>query len=65
MSEPFQTQFGWHIVQLLGRRQAQQSDENRRNLAYQAIYNRKSEDVIQHWLNEIKDTAFIEYDLDQ
>ena len=65
MSEPFQTQFGWHIVQVLGRRQAQQSDENRRNLAYQAIYNRKSEDVIQHWLNEIKDTAFIEYDLDQ
>ena len=29
------------------------------------LYNRKSEDVIQHWLGELKDTAFIEYHLDE
>jgi len=63
-SEVFQTQYGWHIVQVLGRRQADQTELTRKNKAYDAIFTRKTEEVLQHWLSEVKDAAFIEYHLD-
>ena len=65
MSKPFQTQFGWHIVQVLGRRDIDKTEEDHRNRAYQAIFARKSEEAIQQWLSELKDSAFIEYHIGQ
>lgn len=65
MSAPFQSRFGWHVLQVLGRRDVDQTDSDLKDKAYQAIFARKSEEVIQHWMGELKDTAFIEYHLDE
>lgn len=65
MSKPFQSQFGWHVVQVLARRDTDETDEKLRNRAYDAIFARKSEEVIQNWLGELKSQAFIEYHIGQ
>ncbi|MDE2344892.1 MAG: peptidylprolyl isomerase [Gammaproteobacteria bacterium] len=61
VSEPFKTQFGWFIVEVLGRRQVDQTREYTRNKAYEAIYQRKSEEIIQQWLTALRGSAYIEY----
>ena len=61
ISEPFKTQYGWHIVQLLGRRTQDVSDEMLRNRAYGELQQAKSEDAIELWIRELRDNAYIEY----
>ncbi|HEX2585363.1 MAG TPA: peptidylprolyl isomerase, partial [Steroidobacteraceae bacterium] len=61
ISEPFKTQFGWHIVQLLGRRTQDVSDDMLRNRAYGELQQSKAEDEIELWLRELRDNAYIEY----
>jgi peptidyl-prolyl cis-trans isomerase SurA len=60
ISEPFQSQFGWHILQVTERRQQDFSQEILRNRAQNLIRQRKYEEELQVWLQEIKDEAFIE-----
>jgi peptidyl-prolyl cis-trans isomerase SurA len=63
ISEPFKTQFGWHIVQLLGRRVHDVSDDMRRNRAFAALREAKAEEETELWLRRLRDDAFIEYRL--
>jgi peptidyl-prolyl cis-trans isomerase SurA len=61
ISEPFKSQFGWHIVQLLGRRTQDISDDIRRNKAYAALRESKAEEEVELWLRELRADAYVEY----
>lgn len=60
LSEPFQTQFGWHIVQLLERRQHDDTDKYYRNQARKQLFERKATEEEQLWMRRMRDEAYVE-----
>ena len=59
-----QTQFGWHLVQVLERRNADVSEQQKRQQARMAIGTFKSDELYQDWLRQLRDRAFVEYRLE-
>jgi peptidyl-prolyl cis-trans isomerase SurA len=65
VSQPIQTPFGWHLVQVLERRSDELSGDRKRNAARQAIRARKARRGLQDWLRQARDRAFVENRLDE
>ncbi len=65
ISEPFKTQFGWHILEPLGWRTVDNTDEAKRNEAFITLRQRKVEEETQNWIRQLRDEAYVEYRLDQ
>jgi peptidyl-prolyl cis-trans isomerase SurA len=64
ISEPFQSPFGWHIVQVLERRQQDTADELLRMKAEDALRRRKGEEATEIWLRQLRDEAYVDLRLD-
>lgn len=60
VSRPFQTQFGWHIVEVTDRRTYDGTEEVRKARARAAIRRRKLDEEQQLWLRRLRDEAYVE-----
>jgi peptidyl-prolyl cis-trans isomerase SurA len=63
VSEPVRTEYGYHLIQVLGRREAPGSIQQQMDMARQAIGQRKAEQAYADWLRQLRDSAYVEYKL--
>jgi peptidyl-prolyl cis-trans isomerase SurA len=61
MSPPFKSPFGWHLVQLLGRRVHDATKEIEQQQAFAELRESKAEEETELWLRRLRDEAFVEY----
>ena len=64
ISNPVQSQFGFHIIQVLDRRTTDVSQERQRQRASNALRQRKLEEANQEWVRQVRDRAYVEMHLD-
>tara|TARA_R110000822_G_scaffold226254_14_gene359036 strand:+ start:19695 stop:20990 length:1296 start_codon:yes stop_codon:yes gene_type:complete len=63
VSEPFSSQFGWHILQVTERREQDFSEDIKRSQAHNILKRRKFDEELEIWLKEIRDEAFVDIKL--
>ena len=63
ISEPFRSRFGWHLVQVLERRDRDATETSRRAEARRRLRSRKIEESTQAWLRRVRGEAYVEYRL--
>ncbi|MGN6389556.1 MAG: peptidylprolyl isomerase [Burkholderiaceae bacterium] len=64
ISDPIETQFGYHLIQVLERKTDDMSPERARQVARQAIRERKVAEATDEWLRQLRDSAYVEYRFD-
>lgn len=65
ISAPVQTPFGWHLIQVLERKEAEPGIERKRLAARQALRERKADEAFEDWLRQLRDRAYVEYRLEE
>src|SRR5690606_34940672 len=60
LSKPFKSPYGWHVLQVMGRRATDSSVQFREQQAANLLRNRKYDEELQTWLRQIRDEAYVE-----
>ena len=60
ISDPFLSPYGWHLLEVMDRREEDMSDEAREDMAMEILHKRRFEEEQQEWLKELRDEAFVE-----
>ncbi len=64
ISPIIETQFGFHIVEVMGRKTQEITQERQRAAAREMLKDRKSEEAFQEWLRQLRDRTYVETRLD-
>jgi peptidyl-prolyl cis-trans isomerase SurA len=64
ISKPFKTQFGWHVVQVMDRRNHDSTEEYERSRVRQLIRSRKYDEELFLWLRRLRDESYVDYRID-
>ena len=60
ITDPFLSQFGWHVLEVLGNRVEDKTNENVEDRAFSYLFNRKFEEELETDLQELRADAFVE-----
>jgi peptidyl-prolyl cis-trans isomerase SurA len=60
ISQPVRTQYGWHLMQLTGKRVGDATEKRKQEKAYNLLFQRKFAEESDIWLREIRASAYIE-----
>ena len=59
LSQPVRTQYGWHLIQVTGRRTIDETEQNQRNKIHSQLLQQKQREVFDLWRRRLRDEAYV------